>query len=131
VDETMSANGFHHMMRLTNASESYGIIIIFARDERLESTILKGPSVTMGGPVEQFLKAHKSALGTLLWMDKIYAIERPRYATPKELLQSFISDKKVVLPSTLDRKTARLYVGKLPEEIAKMAYQAYWEKINI
>ena len=131
IEESLAANGFGQMMTLNSISGRDGLIIFFVREQTLSATVVRGPSVSMGMSVEGFLKAHKSAIGISLMGDRICAIEKPKYATQKELIWSFISDKKVVLPSTLDRKAAKFYIGKLPEPIGKMAYQAYSEKMSI
>ncbi|MDE1833003.1 MAG: CCA tRNA nucleotidyltransferase [Candidatus Micrarchaeota archaeon] len=131
VGELLDSAGFSKILAFNNIRGRDGLIVLFISNQKLSSTIVRGPSVSMGKSVDAFIKAHKDALGISFMGDRIYAIERARYSTPEELMRSIISDKKMMLPSTLDRKTARLYVGKLPEEMAKLVYQGYLERMSL
>ncbi|MDE1811207.1 MAG: hypothetical protein KGH66_04145, partial [Candidatus Micrarchaeota archaeon] len=131
MDEALTSSGFRHTLAFNNISGNDGVIVTFMVEQTLHSAIVRGPSVTMTGSVESFVRSHKGAFGISVMGDRVYAIEKPKYATPKELISYFVSDKSIPLPSTLDRRKAKLYVGKLPENIAKIVYQAYSEKMSI
>lgn len=121
-------HSFEPMLSLQNISNRDAIIAFFINSATIKSRTVKGPSVIIGEAHWKFVKAHRNAMLLSLDRDKIYSIEPARYQTPHELLRNFISDKREVLPSYLNRKSAKLYVNDMPESYAKMLYRAYMEK---
>ena len=126
--EMLKANRFEPMLTLQNIEGTEGIIAFFINPVSAKSRIIRGPSVIMGDAYAKFVKAHGNA--TLLSLDgeRIYSIEPAKYGNPHELLRSFLSDPKDMMPSYLKSKTAKLYLNEIPEQYAKMLYRAYLGK---
>jgi tRNA nucleotidyltransferase (CCA-adding enzyme) len=121
-------NGFEPILALQNIDNSDAIVAFLTGRSDITSRVVEGPSVIIRNAYEQFVKAHGNSTMLYLEKDRICSIEPAKYRTPQALLRSFISDKKEVLPSYLDRKSIRLYVNDMPENYAKMLYRAYMEK---
>jgi tRNA nucleotidyltransferase (CCA-adding enzyme) len=128
LDALLKHNGFEPILALQNIDNRDAIIAFLIGRPHITTRAVGGPSVLIREAYEQFVKAHRDSMLLYLENDRICSIEPAKYGTPEALLRSFISDKKEVLPSYLDRKTIRLYVNDMPENYAKMLYRAYIEK---
>lgn len=130
INDSLTRNGFCPTLSFQNMSGNEAVIAFFVvKNLRIRSRITKGPSVIMGDATEKFMKSHKDPFLFMLSGDSIQAVEKPKFATSEELLRNAITSNGVDFPSYLDRKRTKLFVNSVPENVAKMVYQAY--SINV
>jgi tRNA nucleotidyltransferase (CCA-adding enzyme) len=131
LQDILSANGFAPMISLQNTATKEAVIGFFISDHYLAATKVIGPNLQMGEAVEQFLKAHKNSLATSIENGRVYSIEKARYSNAEDLIREFLKSKSTMLPSNLNSKKSALYVNKIPEKHAKLAYNAYLAMFSI
>ncbi len=121
----LGSNGFTPLMSLQRLHERDALVAFIVRDALIKAELAKGPSAFMAEAASRFIRARKGNGLVSLEGDRLYAIRPPRFRTPKELLQKFLTGRGAELPSHLKRKSMRIYVNSMPESIARLVYQAY------
>ncbi len=118
----LDANSFKPIIDIINVGSKNAVYAAFVGSAKSSYVARAGPSCFAIDAAMRFLHAHDVAYvsdGTL------YSIEAPRFKDPKELLAKL----KDSLPSHLEKSTMKIFVNKLPEELARLVYSAYMEKI--
>jgi tRNA nucleotidyltransferase (CCA-adding enzyme) len=131
ICELLSKNGFEPIISLQNVDGKDAVMGFFINSMQISSAKVTGPTVEMADAAERFMKAHKKSMLISVENGRLYSIEKSKYSSPKELINSFISDRKTSLPSYLKAKNSSLYVNKIPERYAKMLYVSHLDKFAI
>jgi tRNA nucleotidyltransferase (CCA-adding enzyme) len=131
IRELLGRSGFGPIISLQNVDGKDAVIGFFVNSMRIHSVKIAGPAVEMAEASERFMKAHRRAMLISMEDSCLYSIERSRYASPRDLIRAFISDRKRMLPSYLKARNASLYVNKVPERYAKLLYIAHLDKFTI
>ena len=130
LEYSMKKEGFHVVLSLENIADTTGVISLLISDAYIGHFLAEGPSASMGKSVEKFLAAHPKALGIFFKEAKIMALEKAKYNTPNELINSMLS-KSAEFPSYLKKKNMRMFVNKMPEDVAKLVYSAFVRKTTV
>ena len=131
IQETLERNGFNPLICLQNVEGKNAVIGIFINNVHITVSKIIGPRLRMGDAVEQFTKAHKDALLVSIEDDRIYSIEKAKYANPEKLIRAFLKSSSATLPSNIKAGKVSLYIDKIPEKYAKLVYSAYKIKFTI
>ncbi|MEM3827560.1 MAG: hypothetical protein QXR58_03100, partial [Candidatus Micrarchaeaceae archaeon] len=95
----------------------------FIKSGKLNSTAITGPSVFIPGAFERFESAHRSRyIAKTLVGDRIVYFEKPKHQDPKSLLENALS-KRSEVPTHLKSSRAKIFVDKVPENLAKLLYR--------
>ena len=121
----LSSNGFEAMLCLQSLHKRDALISFLVRDGAIKAGTVRGPSAFMADAASRFVAAHGKAHLISLDGERLYAIDSSKYAAPESLLRAFLAGRGAELPSYLEKKSMRIYVNKMPESLAKLAYQAY------
>ena len=130
LEYSMKEEGFHVVLALENIADTTGVISLLISDAHIGHFLAEGPRATMGKSVDKFLEAHPKALGIFFKEDRIMALERAKYNTPRELIDSVLS-KNADFPSYLKKQNMRIFFNKMPEDVAKLVYSAFIRKTTI
>ncbi len=129
MESVLEHEGFPSTISTQNISEKHGIICFMIRNAKRESVIVKGPSIFMESACAAFLNSHSNAMHILIENDRLFSVEKPRFATPKELAGSLVSGKNISFPSYIKNKGAKLFVNKIPEQYSRLVHESFQEKL--
>ena len=108
-----------------------GLMVFFSPKERITARMLKGPSVFMPKAQKEFSDSHKNAVGMFLREDVIYALERSKYGTLKDLLEEIIEGKLVKRHKDIKIIGSRLFANKVPAEYAQSIYAGLMDELEV
>ena len=128
IHETLSDSGFESVLSIEAVGTGKALLAFFVNPEKKGSSVVIGPSVFMQKASDDFIKSHGRSFLLRLDGDRLIAVEKPRYATPRELLSRFATGKEKGMPTHLHMKGARLFINKIPEELSKMLYRELMSK---
>lgn len=108
-----------------------GLLVFFAPKETVTTRMLKGPSVFISKAQAEFAEAHKSAIGIFLRDDVMYALEKSRYGTLKEVMEDVADGKLVKRHKDIKIMGSKLFANRVPKEYAEMIYSELAERIDL
>jgi uncharacterized protein YbcI len=92
--------------------------------------MLKGPSAFMPKAQKEFAESHKNAIGMFLRDDVMYALEKSRYGTLRELMEEVVGGKLVKRHKDIKIIGSRLFMNKVPAEYAESVYAGLMDEME-
>ena len=129
-ETVLKDNAFVPALTLENVSKEKTIIAFLLGRESKHYDIIEGPSAFMHIASDRFLQSHRTAIGTFFKGDRITFIEESAFKNPGDVLRNAVKSEKS-LPSYIDRKKIRMHVNDIPEDLAKLLYEALVRKTSI
>ena len=126
----LERNGFRPLLALANTRNGVAAMGFMINALEFGSVIRYGPEASMAGPSDAFLRAHAGSIVTLEG-SRIVAVVPASHRTAGELLAHVVASRKRVMPTHLRNGAAMLYENRVPEECAKLLYEAYMAKTSI
>lgn len=129
VNTELSKLGFAPLLSLQEVEGTDAVLGFMINESKKLYKVLMGPSALMKDATAAFISAHQSVLFRSLESDRIYVVEKSECTTTEEALR-YVLKSKVTIPSHF-KKQMRIYVGDIPEDVAKKLYGAYVRKTTL
>jgi tRNA nucleotidyltransferase (CCA-adding enzyme) len=123
-------SGFRIYFSIPIISGDNGLIVFFSPKERITARMLKGPSAFMPKAQKEFAESHKNAIGMFLRDDVMYALEKSRYGTLRELMEEVVGGKLVKRHKDIKIIGSRLFMNKVPAEYAESVYAGLMDEME-
>jgi tRNA nucleotidyltransferase (CCA-adding enzyme) len=128
--DTLSRHGYGVFLSAQWISGHYGFLLFALPGTRIETRLLKGPSVFMRQAAGNFIKGHSRAIGALIKGTELYALEKNRYGSAEEAFRDMIRKGRKARKDIRLGK-AMLFVNSIPKEYAGAAYSELMKKLQI
>ena len=128
IHEMLEDCGFMPVFSLEGIENNSAVLTFMVNPARFGSVSVKGPSAFMKGASDEFTSAHSRSPMLYLIGERLAAIDKPKFSTPKELLERFSKGKEKGMPTHLKTKGSRLFVNRIPEAYSKVIYRSLISK---
>jgi tRNA nucleotidyltransferase (CCA-adding enzyme) len=129
INTELSKLGFAPLLSLQEVEGTDAVLGFMINESRKLYKVLVGPSALMKDAATAFISAHNSVVFRSLENDRIYVVEKSECTTPEEALR-YVLKSKATIPSHF-KKQMKVYVGDVPENVAKHLYRAYVRKTTL
>jgi tRNA nucleotidyltransferase (CCA-adding enzyme) len=120
----MKRHGFELITSFQCVSGNAAVIAFMSDSNTLGHSVVKGPNALMGDASESFIKKHKNSLLMLFDDERIISIEKPEFKRVHEFIKAYVNGRNKNFPSYLANSRTAVYSRDIPEEYAKLLYEA-------
>ncbi|MEM3839127.1 MAG: CCA tRNA nucleotidyltransferase [Candidatus Micrarchaeaceae archaeon] len=131
LSENASRYGYNVALAIPWVSGRKGYILFILPDAKVGARMLRGPDVFMREAAENFLKAHKERLGTIIRGSTVYIIERNRYQSMEAFLRDSIRNGSTGKHNDINLRRSSIIANKIPRALAEEACAEILKRIML